>query len=68
MLKTVRRCLLQVMGEVLGFGKFACVEIKSFGEIFQEAICYKNSSGSGSLRVAKRLREPLRAAVLVVVL
>lgn len=56
------------MGEVLGFGKFACVEIKSFGEIFQEAICYKNSSGSGSVRVAKRLREPLRAAVLVVVL
>lgn len=29
------------MGEVLGFGKFACVEIKSLGEIFQEAICYK---------------------------
>lgn len=54
--------------KVFDVGKFSSVEMKSIGQAFQGDVCYKGSSGSGLVCAAGRLKEPLRAAVLALVL
>lgn len=67
--KVCMRVFLTGDWKVFDVGKFSSLENKSFGQMFQGGdSCYKGSLRSGFVGAANRLREPLVAVALPLVL